>query len=266
VFLRATVKKGRLESRVAVITGSAAGMGEGIARLFAAEAGSVVLSDKDEPAGIAAAASIAREGGCAIFQHADVRMEADCRALIARAVAEFGRIDVLVNCAAISARGNIENTTAKLWDDIFATNVRGPFLCIREAVAYMKERRSGSIINIGSVNAYIGEPKLMAYSASKGALMTLTKNTASYLNQYRIRVNQINPGWTLTPGEQRVKAEEGRGESWIGEALRTRPFGRLLFPRDIALAALYFASDESECVTGTVLDLEQYPIGAPPNW
>ncbi len=184
-----------------------------------------------------------KEGGLAIFQRADVSREADCRALIARTVETYGRIDVLVNNAAISTRGNIENTSSEIWDEIFATNVRGAFICMREAIPCMKQQRSGSIINIGSINAYIGEPKLMAYSASKGALMTLTKNTASYLNRYGIRVNQLNPGWTLTPNEQRIK-----------------------IPRDVALAALYFASDESQCITGSVVDLEQYPVGAPPDW
>lgn len=241
-------------------------MGEGIARLFASEGGSVVVSDKDEASAKAVAASIEKEGGRAISQRADISVEADCRALIARAVETYGRIDVLVNNAAINTRGNIENTSAELWDQIFATNVRGAFICMREAVTHMKQRRSGSIINIGSINAYIGEPKLLAYSASKGALMTLTKNAASYLNQYGIRVNQINPGWTLTPNEQRVKIAEGKGEDWLEQAVRTRPFGRLLYPRDVALAALYFASDDSQCVTGSVLDLEQYPVGAPPNW
>src|ERR1700757_5055342 len=153
-------------------------MGEGIARLFASEGASVVVSDKNEVTGAAVALSIAKDGGRAIFQRADVSVEADCRALIANAVANYGRIDVLVNNAGISPRGNIENTSAETWDRIFATNVRGAFLCMREAIAHMKQQRSGAIINIGSVNAYIGEPKLMAYSASKGALMTLTKNTA----------------------------------------------------------------------------------------
>lgn len=256
----------RLENCIAVISGSGAGMGEGIARLFASEGARVVVSDIDEANGAAIAASIVGQGGLAIFERADVRVEADCRALVDRAVEAYGRIDVLVNNAATNTRGNIESTSADVWDEIFATNVRGAFLCIQQAVVYMKQQRSGSIINIGSVNAYIGEPKLLAYSASKGALMTLTRNTASYLNQYRIRVNQINPGWTLTPNEQRVKLEEGKGEAWVEEAIRTRPFGRLLLPRDVALAALYFASGESECVTGSVLDLEQYPVGAPPNW
>lgn len=257
---------GRLENRIAVITASGAGMGEGIARLFAKEGARVVISDLDVASGEAVAAAIVGEGGEAIFQRADVSLEAECRALVDRAVEAYGRIDVLVNNAGNTTRGNIENTTAEMWDRIFAVNVRGPFVCMQQAVSYMKQQQSGSIINIGSVNAYIGEPKLMAYSASKGALMTLTKNTASYLNQYRIRVNQINPGWTLTPNEDRVKRAEGKGAEWLAEATRTRPFNRLLLPADIALAALYFASDESACVTGSVLDLEQYPVGAPPNW
>ena len=258
---------GRLQDRVAVVTGSGAGMGEGIARLFAEEGGRLVISGRDEKKGQAVAESILKSGGQAMFQRADVTIEADCRALIDTAVKNYGRIDVLVNNVGLSTRGNIEDTTVELWDRLFATNVRGAFICMQQAVRHMKAQGRGTIINIGSVNAYIGEPKLMAYSASKGALMTLTKNTASYLNRYKIRVNQLNVGWTDTPGEHRVKTqEEGRGDNWLQEAVRTRPFGRLLVPQDIALAALYFASDESECITGSVLDMEQYPVGAPPNF
>ena len=256
----------RLKDRIAVITGSGAGMGEGIARLFAQEGASVVISDLDKNNGAAVAASIGAQGGKAVFQHADVRIEAECRALIDRAVKVYGRIDILVNNAGVSSRGNIETTRLKTWYKDFAVNVRGPFICIQQAVTYMKNEQGGSIINIGSVNAYIGEPKLTAYSASKGALMTLTKNAAQYLNRYKIRVNQLNVGWTLTPNENVVKLQEGKGENWIEEAVKTRPFGRLLLPHDIALAALYFASDESACITGSVLDVEQYPVGAPRDW
>lgn len=257
---------GRLENQIAVITGSGSGMGEGIARLFAGEGASLVISDLNGAWAEAVAAGIADDGGRVVWKQADVRKENDCRQLIDYAVEVWGGIDVLVNNAGVSTRGNIENTATEVWDDIFATNVRGPFICMQQAVRYMKERRRGSIINIGSVNAYIGEPKLMAYSASKGALMTLTKNTASYLNRYRIRVNQLNVGWTLTPNEHAVKLREGRGEKWVEEATHTRPFGRMLVPRDIGLAALYFASRESECITGAILDLEQYPVGAPPDF
>lgn len=261
----------RMQHKVAVVTASAMGIGEGIARLFADEGARVVISDIADAAGQAVAADIAARGGQAIYQRCDVAVESDCRALIDRAVQEWGRLDVLVNVAGLTTRGHIEDTTVELWDRLFAVNVRGAFILMQQAVKYMKpqfkrEQRGGSIINIGSVNAYIGEPKLMAYSATKGALMTLTKNTAADLSRYRIRVNQINPGWTLTPTEHNIKLAEGKGEDWLDEAVDTRPFGRLLLPRDIALAAIYLASDESECVTGTVMDLEQYPVGAPPNW
>jgi len=258
---------GRLQDRISVITGSGAGMGEGIARLFAAEGSAVVISGRDEAKCQAVARSIVDDGGCAIVVRADVSNEMDCRALVDRTVEELGRIDVLVNNVGVSTRGTIEDTSVELWDRLFATNVRSAFICMQQAVSHMKSRQRGSIINIGSVNAYIGEPKLMAYSASKGALMTLTKNTANYLSRYRIRVNQLNVGWTETPNEHRVKVEEeGKGADWLAEAIKTRPFGRLLLPKDIALAAVYFGSDESECITGSVLDLEQYPVGAPPNW
>lgn len=261
----------RMQNKVAVITASAAGIGEGIARLFASEGARVVISDINDEAGQSVAADILSNGGQAIYQRCDVAVENDCRALIDRAVTEWGRLDVLANVAGLSTRSTIEDTTVELWDRLFAINTRGPFLLMQQAVKYMKaqfeqEQYGGSIINIGSVNAYIGEPKLMAYSATKGALMNLTKNTASYLTRYRIRVNQLNIGWTLTPNEHQVKLAEGKGENWLEEAVKTRPFGRLLLPKDIALAAIYFASDESECVSGTVMDLEQHPVGAPPNW
>ena len=257
----------RMKNKVAVVTGSGSGMGEGIARLFAEQGASVVISGRDVEKGEEVAADLVRQNRQAIFHRADVSIETECRSLIDKAVQHFGQIDVLVNNVGLSTRGTIEDTTVELWDQLFATNVRSAFICAQQAVKYMKERRTGSIINIGSVNAYIGEPKLMAYSATKGAMMVFTKNTASYLNQYQIRVNQLNVGWTMTPNEHRVKVEEeGKGENWLADAVKTRPWGRLLAPQDIALAALYFASDESELITGSVLDMEQYPVGAPPNW
>jgi NAD(P)-dependent dehydrogenase (short-subunit alcohol dehydrogenase family) len=148
---------------------------------------------------------------------------------------------------------------------VMAVNLRAPFLCLQEAVKSMKTRGGGSIVNIGSVNAYVGEPKLGPYSVSKGGLMTLTRNAASALGRYGIRVNQINPGWTLTDGERRIKRAEGKGEEWLPEAIATRPFGRLLSPHDLAVAAAYFASDDSAMVSGTVMDFEQHPVGALPN-
>ena len=253
--------------KVCLISGSTSGIGRGIAEHFARRGARIVVHGRNASRGALVVKKIRETGGDAIFVEADLADEASCRALVTQAVTHYGQLDVLVNNAADTSRGTIESTSMALFDAILSSNLRAPFILMQEAVTHMKGRRSGSIVNIGSVNAYIGEPKLCAYSVSKGGLMTLTKNAASYLNQYRIRVNQINVGWTLTEGEDRVKREgEGLGADWLEQAVKTRPFGRLLQPQDIAYAAAYFASEESACVTGTVMDLEQYPVGAPPNW
>ncbi len=259
-------RMGSLKNKVALVTGSTSGIGKGIARYFAGLGALVVISGRDVDRGAAVMKEIRQAGGDADFRAADLSEVDQCRRLIRFAAERFGGLDILVNNAANTSRGDVESTPVELWDLIMAANLRAPFLCIQEAIPLFKARGGGSVVNIGSVNAYIGEPKLAAYSVSKGGLMTLTKNAASYLGKYRIRVNQINVGWTLTEGEERVKMEEeGKGPEWIEEAIATRPFGRLLSPQDVAYAAAYFASDESECVTGTVMDLEQYPAGAPPN-
>jgi NAD(P)-dependent dehydrogenase (short-subunit alcohol dehydrogenase family) len=255
-----------LSSRVALVTGSTSGIGRGIAQHFAGLEAAVVVHGTNREKGEAAVAAIAGAGARAAFVRADLTDPAACEALVTEAMRAFGRIDVLVNNAGDFTRGTIESTPLPLWDRIQAINLRAPFLLIQAVIPHMRAQGGGSIVNIGSVNAYIGEPKLCAYSVSKGGLMTLTKNAAACLSRYRIRVNQVNVGWTLTEGEHEVKLAEGKGENWLEDAVKTRPFGRLLEPRDIAYAAAYFASDQSACVTGTVMDLEQYPVGAPPNW
>jgi NAD(P)-dependent dehydrogenase (short-subunit alcohol dehydrogenase family) len=259
-------RPGRLDDRFAVITGSTSGIGKGIALHFASLGARVVVHGSNAERARGAVGEIAAAGGRAEAFTGDLTDPGVCRGVIAFAVERLGSVDILVNNAGNFTRGDVETTPLELWDLIMAINLRAPFLCLQEAIRHMKPRRRGSVVNIGSVNAYIGEPKLHAYSVSKGGLMTLTKNAAASLNQFGIRVNQINVGWTLTEGEHRVKLLEGKGERWLDDAVRTRPFGRLLTPQDIAYAAAYFASDESACVTGSVLDLEQYPVGAPPNW
>lgn len=260
--------QGKLEDKIVLVTGSTSGIGEGIALCFAREGAQVMVNGRNEQRGAKVvdrivASGVARER--VAFFRADLAKVDDCQALVARTVEQFGGIDILVNNAADVSRGNIENTTIELWDRHMAINLRAPFVLTQAAVPHLRERGGGSIVNIGSINAYIGDTKLLSYSSSKGGLMTFTKNVAAYLRSYHIRVNQLNVGWTLTDGEDIVmRAETGR-DDWLEEAVATRPFGRLLLPEDIAAAALYFACDDSSMVTGSVLDVEQGPIGAREN-
>jgi NAD(P)-dependent dehydrogenase (short-subunit alcohol dehydrogenase family) len=256
-----------LANRVALVTGSTSGIGKGIAEHFASLGARVVVHGREVEAGAAVVASIQAGGGEAVFLTGDVADETACRELVRGAIERFGGLDVLVNNAASTARGDLESSSVAFWDRMMAVNLRAPFILMQEALASMRARGGGSVVNIGSINAYIGQHNLCAYSVSKGGLMTLTKNAALGLARDHIRVNQLNVGWTLTEGEQRVKTvEEGLGPDWLDAAVKTRAFGRLLLPLDIAHAAAYFASDDSALVTGSVLDLEQFPIGAPGTW
>ena len=252
-----------LQGQVGVVTGSTQGIGAGIA-LRLAEHGARILVhglESQRQGGEKTVQRIEASGSEAMLLTGDLRDESHCRSIIRTALSRFGRVDILVNNAAVVQRSNIEDTSTELWDEIFAVNIRAPFLLCQEAVRHMKERKSGCIVNIGSGNGYCGLTKLLPYSASKGALLTFTKNLANFLTRYRIRVNQVNPGWTLTEGERHAIAVlDGKGENWMEAVLKTRPFGRMLEPGDIAGAVLFFAT--SELVSGAVLDYEQFPFTA----
>ena len=181
--------------------------------------------------------------------------------LIEATVSHFGRIDALVNNAAVKTRGGIEETDEAAFDRTVNVNLKAPFFLIRAAIPHFRRQGGGRILNIGSINAYCGEMNQCIYSACKGALLTLTRNLADAHGPEGIRVNQINPGWTLTPNELALKATEGLPEDWPSRLpVAYAPGGRLFSPDDVASAAVYFLSDEAELVNGAVLDLEQYPM------
>ena len=258
--------EGQFAGRVAIVTGSTQGLGESVARLLARRgAESILTCGRRKEQGEEVAGSIAEGSGAKVsFVQADVSEVADCRKVVACCLERFGRVDILVNVAALTERGTILDTSEELFDEMFATNVRGPFFLMQEAARAMRARgEGGSIVNIGSIAAKGGPPFISAYCASKGALEILTKNTAFALMPDRIRVNCLNIGWMNTPNEDVIQRKHhGRGDGWQGEAVEGLPWGRLLEPDEVAKAVAFLASDESGMMTGEAFVFDQTIPGA----
>jgi NAD(P)-dependent dehydrogenase (short-subunit alcohol dehydrogenase family) len=178
----------------------------------------------------------------------------------------FGTLDTLVNNAAITSRAHLKDTDIAFFDSMIAVNLRAPLMLTRALFPTLKNSQ-GCVLNIGSVLAYCGQANLLAYSVSKGGLMTLTRNLADTLAPDRVRVNQMNVGWTLTENEYQTKRGDGLPDDWPDHLpLYAAPSGKLLQPDNIAEAAVYWVSSASRPVTGSVVDIEQYPvIGRIPN-
>ena len=253
-----------LKNKIILITGATQGVGEGIARA-AAKAGpaGICLTGRNVARGKKVAENLSAEGCPAYFVSADVGDPDACRRVFATAQERFGRVDGLVNAAGLTDRGTIEETSVELWDRLFAVNVRAPFVLTQEVVRHLKkEKRPGSIVNIITMSSHGGQPFLTAYSSSKGALATLTKNNAFALRRDRIRVNGLNIGWTDTPGEHFIQQRDGNPPDWLMRAEPKQPFGRLIRPGDIGTLAVYLLSDAAEMMTGALIDFDQNVIGA----
>jgi len=175
----------------------------------------------------------------------------------------FGRVDILANVAGLTDRGSILDTDLALFDKMFAINVRAPFFLMQDAIKLMqRDRIEGAIVNILSVNAHVGSPNLAPYSASKAALMNLTKNTANAVNALRIRVNGIILGWADTPGEhETLKRFHDAGDDWLDVAEASRPFGRLIKADDVARLIAFLSGPDSFPMTGSNIDFEQTVFG-----
>jgi len=253
-----------LNDKVAIVTGGSQGLGEAIARLFGERgAAGLVICGRNAKGGERVASEISAIGCPTVFVRADLAKVADCRKVVAEADEHFGRIDALVNAAGLSDRGDIFDTTEERFNEIFNVNVRAPFFLIQESVRMMRRQKiAGSIVNIQSMSAHGGQPFITAYCASKGALATLTKNVAHSLLKFRIRVNGLNIGWMSTPGEDRImKTYHDAKDGWLDAAVKTKPFGRLLDPKEVARACAYLCSDESGLMTGSNIDFDQNVVG-----
>jgi NAD(P)-dependent dehydrogenase (short-subunit alcohol dehydrogenase family) len=256
---------GQMQGKIAVITGGTQGLGEAIARLFAARgAAGLVICGRNAAHGERVAADLSGKGCPTEFVAADLAHVEQCRRVIARADARFGTLHVLVNAAAVTDRGTILDTSPELFDRIFAVNVRAPFFLIQDAAKLMRrDKVAGAIVNIQSISAHGGQSFITAYCASKGALATLTKNVAFSLMPDRIRVNGLNIGWMDTPGEHRIqRTYHDAAADWLAQAEAMQPFGRLIKPEEVARAAAYLASEESGLMTGSVIDFDQQVVGA----
>lgn len=253
----------RMDGKICVVTGATQGLGAAIARRLAeAGAAGLVITGRNLRRGETVAKAIEAAFGLEThFLRADFARVDDCRHAIAETDRLFGRIDVLVNAGATTDRGTILDTSPELFDRIFATNVRGPYFLMQEAIKLMiRDGIEGAICNIGSISALAGQPFINAYCASKGALTTLTANTAFSVMSNRIRVNQLNVGWMASDHERELQMKQD--PEWEAKATAALPFGRLVDPEEAARAVNFLVSPDAGLMTGAIVNFDQSVWGA----
>jgi len=244
----------RLASKVAIITGVGAGIGEAIAVRFAEEGARLVLNDISATAGQAAVNKIRNMGAEAVLAVADISQEASASEISETAVKSFGGIDILVNNAADFTQKSVEQAAVADWQKVLGVNVIGTALVSKHAIPHMKARGRGSIVNLASMSAVIAQPDFATYNASKGAILTMTKCMALDLAPFKIRVNSICPGCILTSASYREIERLGLTfEEWRDRVAPLHMLNRLGEPREVANAALFLASDEASFITSAHL-------------
>ena len=245
-----------LKDKVILVTGSSTGIGRAIAERCLAEGARVMIHGLDTAEAKASAEALSQP-----YFATNLSEPENAEQLMTETIAYYGRLDGLVNNAAVVTRSNLETTNADMFDQIMAVNLRAPLLLIRAAVPQFHLQGGGVVLNIGSVNAYCGQPNLLAYSISKGGLMTLTRNLADAHSREKIRVNQLNLGWTLSENEIKLQISEGRSADWYKNVPPVyAPSGSLFLPAQVANHAIHWLSDASAPVSGSILEIEQYPI------
>jgi 3-oxoacyl-[acyl-carrier protein] reductase len=246
----------RLANKVAIITGAGHGIGKAYARKFAEEGAHVVIADIDATGGEAVAKALIDLNLSAWARATDVRSFPSVEGLMRETVKKFGRIDVLMNNAAIYVtqklwKGPVEELPLEEWDRVIEVNLKGVFLCCKAAIPVMKQQRSGKIINIASGTFFSGSGNMPHYTTSKGGVVALTRVTARQLGEWNINVNCMTPGSTLSEesvSEETLKRREG--------SVDKRCFKRIETPADIVGTALFLASTDSDFMTGQLLVVE----------
>lgn len=246
----------RLKDRVALVTGIAMGIGRSLAELFAAEGSAIIGMDIDAKLGNSTAEKIGAEGGRCVFQAGDVSQEADVEAVVRAGRAEFGKVDVLVNVVGIASEGPVDRLGLAEWERMLRVNLTSMYLVSKHVLPGMMKQRRGSIIHITSVQALLGFPGYPHYAASKGAIISLTRQMAAEYASHGIRVNCIAPGTVDTPMNQRVLERAPDPEKLLAAWVKMHPLGRIAQPIDIAYGALFLACAESSFVTGHCLVID----------
>jgi 3(or 17)beta-hydroxysteroid dehydrogenase len=249
---------GRVEGKVALVTGGAMGIGKACALLLAREGAAVVVTDIQEADGVAVVRVIEAAGGRALFVKHNVAQEADWQRVIKQTLDAFGRLDIVVNNAGIGKTTNVEEDTLEGWRFLLSVNLDSVFLGTQYGIKALKRTGGGSIINMSSIEGIVGDPGLASYNASKGGVTLLTKSAALYCAKagYNIRVNSVHPGYIMTPLITSTMDASGNGEAMLKYLESLHPVGHLGEPDDIAYGVLYLASDEAKFVTGSQLVID----------
>jgi NAD(P)-dependent dehydrogenase (short-subunit alcohol dehydrogenase family) len=249
----------KLKDKVIIVTGACTGIGKAIATQCVNEGAKVIVNGLEKALGEELIVSLGSEN--ASLYIADVTHKGTPKALVEKAIQTFGKLDAIVNNAAFIATSDIDNTDLAFFEKMLSVNTIAPFSII-QAANHELSKTKGNVLNIGSINAWGGEPHLMAYSVSKGALMTLTRNLGdSLFRQKGIRINQINPGWVLTEKEKKNKKEQGMKDNWYEDISDYfAPYGRIFKPEEIANMAVFLLSDHCGPISSQVFDMEQFPM------
>ena len=247
----------KLQDKAAIVTGSTKGIGLGIAKVFAREGAMItVLSHEDDGEGEQTVEALRQLGAAdAFFVRTDVRDSAQIQTMIARTMERFGRLDILVNNVGYHISKNVEQTSEQEWEFLIATNLRSTFLCSKYAVPHLKQTR-GTIINISSMVGLVGQPNAVAYSATKGGQIAMTKSMAIDLAPHGVRVNAICPGWIATPLVDdwfSQQEDEAEARKYI---YAQHPMGRIGTSEECGRAALFLATEDASFVTGIALPLD----------